>query len=258
MSPGGFSLQAVPFDNTWVKVLSTDSAQDAPVWKAAQSGTLSWNIVSQIRAAVFSEKLQAGQFLGSEATLSNQFGVSRMAARDALRTLEGLGIVEIRMGAKGGVWISQGNPDRLADALAIHLKLIGVTSGEVFDAQMAIETMAAELAAERRTDEDLAYLGGLIEQLISLKDDLDSFAGATMQFHEGIVQASHSRILLAEFHALMLVLQPVLLPSLTPVAAGRIIRRNEMLLAALQAGDGVAAARVMRERIAHQRATTRA
>lgn len=103
--------------------------------------------MAQIRAAVLNKEIVAGQFLGSEAALSEQFGVSRMAARDALRTLEGLGIVEIRMGSRGGVWVAQGNPDRLADAMAIHLKLIGVTSGEVFDAQMAIEEMAALLWA---------------------------------------------------------------------------------------------------------------
>lgn len=230
--------------------------QKTPVWKTVQSKTLSGNIVSQIRAAVFSEELKAGQFLGSEAALSDQFGVSRMAARDALRTLEGLGIVEIRMGAKGGVWIAPGNPDRLADAFAIHLKLIGVTPGEVFDAQMAIEVMAAELAAERRTDDELAYLGQLIQQLVSLKDDLSQFADVSMQFHEGIVQASHSRVLLAEFRALSQVLQLVLLPNLTPSAAVRIIRRHKMLHAALKEGDGKTAASIMRERISYQRSKT--
>ncbi len=236
--------------------MSIDSAQKIPVWKTVQNETLSWNIVSQIRAAVFSEELKAGQFLGSEAALSAQFGVSRMAARDALRTLEGLGIVEIRMGAKGGVWIAPGNPDRLADAFAIHMKLIGVTPGEVFDAQMAIEITAAELAAERRSDHDIDLLDGLIRQLSSLKGDLDRFAEISMQFHEGIVQASHSRILLAEFRALSHVLQVVLLPNLTPSAAVRIIRRNKMLLAALSARDGETAARVMRERLSYQRTKT--
>jgi len=236
--------------------LSTDSAQNPPIWKTVQNETLSWNIVSQIRTAVLSEQLKAGQFLGSEASLSNQFGVSRMAARDALRTLEGLGIVEIRMGAKGGVWIAQGDPDRLADAFAIHLKLIGVTPGEVFDAQMAIEVMAAELAAERRSDADLERLDTLIRKLSALKHELDGFADASMQVHEGIVEASQSRILLAEFRALRFVLRPVLQPNLTAAAAVRIIRQHQLMFDAIKARDGAGAASVMRERITYQRAKT--
>ncbi len=218
--------------------------------------TLSGGIVAQIRAAVMSREIEAGQFLGSEAALSEQFGVSRMAMRDALRTLEGLGIVEIRMGARGGVWVAQGNPDRLADALAVHLKLIGVTSGEVFDAQMAIEEMAAKLAAERREEADLARLNAVLAELSSLKSELNRFADASMRFHEGIVLASHSRILLAQFRALSIVLEPVLRPHLTPSSAVRIIRHHKMLLAAIEAGDGQEAARIMRERLTYQRTKT--
>lgn len=212
--------------------------------------------MAQIRAAVFDRKILAGQFLGSEAALSEQFGVSRMAARDALRTLEGLGIVEIRMGARGGVWVAQGNPERLADAMAIHLKLIDISSGEVFDAQMAIEETAARLAAERRGPEDLQHLHAVLAELSSLKSALDRFADTAMHFHEGIVRASHSRILLAQFHALSIVLEPVLRPNLTPSSAVRIVRHHKTLLEAIEAGDGAEAARLMRERLDYQRART--
>lgn len=227
-----------------------------PSWAAVPNATLSGGIVAQIRTAVLNREIVAGQFLGSEAALSEQFGVSRMAARDALRTLEGLGIVEIRMGARGGVWVAQGNPDRLADALAIHLKLIGITSGEVFDAQMAIEEMAARLAAERRDDTDLEHLRAVLAELSALKNELDRFADASMRFHEAIVRASHSRILLAQFHALSFVLEPVLRPNLTSASAVRIVRHHKMLLEAIEAGNGVEAARLMQERLAYQRART--
>ncbi|MBX6319905.1 FadR/GntR family transcriptional regulator [Pigmentiphaga sp.] len=225
-------------------------------WTAVPNETLSGGIVAQIRAAVLNKEIVAGQFLGSEAALSEQFGVSRMAARDALRTLEGLGIVEIRMGSRGGVWVAQGNPDRLADAMAIHLKLIGVTSGEVFDAQMAIEEMAAELAAERRNDADLERLRAVLAELSALKDELDRFADASMRFHEAIVQASHSRILLAQFRALSIVLRPVLRPNLTPASAVRIMRHHKRMLAAIESGDGAEASRLMRERLSYQRNKT--
>jgi len=236
--------------------LSTEKTIKPPLWEPVQNETLSGSIVTQIRNAVLSETLHAGQFLGSEAALAKQFGVSRMAARDALRTLEGLGIIEIRMGAKGGVWIAPGNPDHLGGALAIHLKLIGVTPSEVFDAQMALEITAAELAAQRRTDADVQQLRERLNELETSKNDLERFARVSMQFHDGLVKAAHSRILLVEFRALSHVLQPVLLPNLTADSAERIIQRHRMLLSAIEARDGASAASIMRERLTYQRDKT--
>ena len=85
------------------------------------------------------------------------------AARDALRTLEALGIVEIKMGKGGGARIARGNPRLFAEALAVQLDLTGVTPGEVMDAQRAIECLSAELAAENATEADIARLRQLIE-----------------------------------------------------------------------------------------------
>ena len=66
-----------------------------------RSGSLSSQIVSDVRDTLFGKKLKPGDFLGTENDLAQRYDVSRIVARDALRTLEALGIVEIRMG-KGG------------------------------------------------------------------------------------------------------------------------------------------------------------
>ena len=55
-----------------------------------------------------------------------RYGVSRIVARDALRTLEALGIAEIRMGKGGGARVARGNPRLFAEALAVQLDLTGV------------------------------------------------------------------------------------------------------------------------------------
>ena len=81
--------------------------------------------------------------------------------RDALRSLEAMGIVEIRMGAGGGARIAHGNSNRFADALAIQMALIGVETDDVLQVQGAIESLAAELAARNATPEDLRVRRGL-------------------------------------------------------------------------------------------------
>ena len=121
---------------------------------AFRSPTLSTQIVTQVRDALFAKELRPGDFLGTEKDLAERFGVSRIVARDALRTLEAQGIVEIKVGSGGGARIAQGNARLFAEALAVQLDLAGVTAAEIMDAQRAIECHAAELAAINATAED--------------------------------------------------------------------------------------------------------
>ena len=99
----------------------------ARIMFAGRSSSLSAQIVADVRDALFAKQLKPGDFLGTEKDLAARFGVSRIVARDALRTLEALGIVEIRMGKGGGARIAHGNPRLFAEALAVQLDLTGVT-----------------------------------------------------------------------------------------------------------------------------------
>src|SRR5689334_4819051 len=134
-----------------------------PKWRpTAPSGsaTLSSQIVAEVRQALFDKSLKPGDFLGTEKDIAARFGVSRIVARDAFRTLQALGVIEIKVGAGGGARIARGDPRLFADALAIQLGLAGVSAGEIVDAQRAIETLAAELAAENATLANLSRLKG--------------------------------------------------------------------------------------------------
>src|SRR5215204_3384038 len=128
------------------------------IFLAGRQASLSAQIVADTRHALIDKQLKPGDFLGTEKDLAARYGVSRIVARDALRTLEALGIVEIKMGKGGGARIASGNPQLFAEALAVQLDLTGVSAAEIMDAQRAIECLAAELAAENATDEDIARL----------------------------------------------------------------------------------------------------
>ena len=126
--------------------------------------TLSARIAAQVREALYDGRLTPGDALGTEKELAAAFGVSRMAARDAMKRLEAGGIIDIRVGAGGGARIARGNPRMLADALAVQLKLIGASVAEIMDAQRAVETMTAELAAIHATDHDYRQMETLLEE----------------------------------------------------------------------------------------------
>src|SRR6478752_657770 len=144
----------------------------ARIMFAGRSSSLSAQMVAQVRDDLFAKRLKPGEFLGTEKDLAARFGASRIVARDALRTLEALGIVEIRMGKGGGARIAQGNPRLFAEALAVQLDLTGVSAAEIMDAQRAIETLAAELAAQHATAEDIAKLRSLLAEAESEVGDL--------------------------------------------------------------------------------------
>src|SRR5499427_954657 len=148
----------------------------ARVMFAGRSSSLSAQIVTWVRDALFAKKLKPGDFLGTEKDLAARFGASRIVARDALRTLEALGIVEIRMGKGGGARIAQGNPRLFAEALAVQLDLTGVSAAEILDAQRAIECMAAELAALNATAADHARLRALLADAEAMLGDNEAFA----------------------------------------------------------------------------------
>lgn len=217
--------------------------------QSSRDGTLSWRIIGQIRAALFAGELKTGERLGGEIELARRYGVSRMAIRDALRSLEAAGIVEIRVGAKGGTFIAQGNPERFADALAVQLKLIGVTTAEIFDAQIAIEVTSTELAAQHADADDIALLRALLREQREHRQSKARFTALSMRFHETVVEASHNRALIAQFKALRFVLEPLYARRLTDEVAGHVIASNADLLAKIEARDAEGARALMHHRL---------
>ena len=209
----------------------------------------------QVRAALFSGELKAGDCLGTESSFAERFGVSRIAARDALRALVAMGVVEVRTGRRGGVWISQGNPVYLANALAIQLKLIGISALEMFDAQVALETHAAELAAQRATSDDIARLRALVSDLKRLVDQPDAFTAKSMDLHCALVDAAHSRALTVQFHGLRQLLEPAYRPHTTRQITAEAIEAHGKIIARIAARDAEGARRAVARRLAYIRAT---
>src|SRR5207237_634553 len=163
-----------------------------------RSVTMSSQIVAQVREALFAKELRPGDFLGTEKDLAERFAVRRIVARDALRTLEAQGVVEIKVGSGGGARIARGNARLFAEALAVQLDLAGVSVSEIMEAQRAIECLGAELAAVNSTAEDHARLRELIGDAARRIDDVPAFTRSSREFHLAVAQASHNRVLVVQ------------------------------------------------------------
>jgi len=216
---------------------------------AFRGPTLSARIVTRVREALFAKEMRPGDFLGTEKDLAERFGVSRIVARDALRTLEALGIVEIKVGAGGGARIARGNPRLFAEALAVQLDLTGVSVGEIMDTQRAIESLTAELAAINGTAADHARLNGINAQTERALDDVPAFTRLGREFHLAVAEASHNRVLVVQLISLQHVSWPQRNPTLTPAVARRILDVHQELASLIEMRDAAGARRAMDEHV---------
>ncbi|HXU41280.1 MAG TPA: FCD domain-containing protein [Burkholderiales bacterium] len=210
-----------------------------------RSATLASRIVADVREALFERRYRPGEFLGTEKDLAARHGVSRIVARDALRTLEALGIVDISRGAGGGARITRGNPQLFAEALAVQLELADIDREEIMTAQGAVEGLAAELAARHATPAQILSLAKLVDEAEALLDDLDAFTRASLQFHLGVAEASHNRVLHYQLISLQHVSWPTRNRTLNRALAKKILDAHRRLVALIEARDPVAARQFM-------------
>jgi GntR family transcriptional repressor for pyruvate dehydrogenase complex len=216
---------------------------------ARGAATLSSRIVDEVTEALHDKRLAPGDFLGTEKDIAERAGVSRIVARDALRTLQALGVVEIKVGAGGGARIAKGNPRLFAEALAVQLTLAGISVREMMDAQRAVETTAAELAAENATAEDIAALRESLAEHEATIADGAAYTRTCMRFHLAVAEASHNRVLVAQLLSLQHVSWPTQNKTLTAPVARHILDVHRELVDVIESRDAAAARRLMDDHV---------
>jgi len=150
------------------------------------------HVAARLRRAIWLGELIAGERLPSEREMAEGFEVSRLTIREALRVLQGEGLITIRRGNGGGSTITS----KQVTSAQRHNELVEARHRllEVHEVRLGIEPMAARLAAERATAEHIAQLEQKHSELID-SDDLASFRRADSAFHVAIAAASGNRLL---------------------------------------------------------------
>lgn len=149
-------------------------------------------VVEQIQEMILDGRLSRGDCLPSERTMSEQFVVSRNSVREAIRTLEILGIVESRQG--GGNFIAAGKTDCLFEPLSIMFKLNSGKFTDLLELRRSLEIEAASLAAQRITSENAGKLSALINELKQTDDEARCIE-LDKQFHLLIAEISGNPLL---------------------------------------------------------------
>lgn len=151
-------------------------------------------------AGVLVRRIAAGELSGgpgpSEQDVLQEFGVSRAVAREALKILATLDIIEIAQGRRV-VLRPAAEWDYLSPLLIDWLPQEQVREllVEVHATRLIIEPTVAAVAAKRLSNEDLAHLGTLLAAMSSSADDPDAYLKLDLDFHMEICRAARNRIL---------------------------------------------------------------
>lgn len=168
-----------------------------PEYKSLKKPLLSQEVKDAIQASINDATYQPGHKLPSERELVDQFQVSRVTIREALRNLQSAGLIEIRRGVNAGAYVSEPNSDPITENFTnlIHLGRIGFS--HLIDARLYIEPKASEIAAAHATAQDIDRLGHVLELAASQVATSRKTARLTnVSFHCEIAKITKNPIIL--------------------------------------------------------------
>lgn len=188
----------------------------------------------------------AGEKLPAERVLSEQLGVARETLRQALRVLEGSGLIEVRRGASGGAFVLP-KTGSVSSAL-VELRERRDDVLQTLEFRGIVESHAAALAAERRDASHLEELEALQEQLL-LARTLDEARRADTAFHAVVARASRNELLEQSIEDARVLMFGITDQTLFEFRTRASHHGHQQVLDAIRDGDAERAAESMRAHI---------
>jgi DNA-binding FadR family transcriptional regulator len=187
---------------------SSESPDPIELFNPVTLNRASQAIVDQIRELLLSGRLRPGERLPTERGLCERFGVSRVTVREALRILEAAGLVAIRVGARGGAYVTAPSRDLVGRDIEDYLWLSpSVSAAEVTETRLVLELGIVPMVCARATDEDIAALFEFCDVADATMACGDYTMEMSAEFHVRVARVAHNsaiEMLLRPFHGPML------------------------------------------------------
>ena len=150
-------------------------------------------IIGQVRDAILSGRLKPGNRLASEKELTEEFRVSKATLRESLRGLETMGLIEIRQGATGGIFITEVNSKTLMHSMMNFMHFQSVSIREITMLRYMLEPHIARMAAAKISDEEIEQLKTYV---VDEESDLDAGARKNASFHHYLSRVTNNSLLI--------------------------------------------------------------
>jgi GntR family transcriptional repressor for pyruvate dehydrogenase complex len=198
-------------------------------------------VAEQISQWIAENGLRAGDRLPPERELAVRLGVSRATLSQALVALEVVGVVAVRHG-DGTVLTDKAGSARITEAIRAHANRLP----EVIEARDALETKLAALAAQRRTDADLAAIEDALQQMERDIDAGGRGVDGDEQFHGAVTAAAYSPLLAQMMATIRQLIVETRIESLSQPGRPRdSLAGHRRIADAIRDGDPAAAADAM-------------
>jgi DNA-binding GntR family transcriptional regulator len=194
---------------------------------------LSEQIKEQVIEDIFHRKYKAGDRI-VESSMARELNVSQASVREALRSLIDMGFLEsepfkgitVRCFTSKDLW-------------------------EVYTVRIALETLAAQIAAQTISDNEIDDLEKIVDQMVmaSEKGDTKKRIRLNIEFHERIVDASENKLIRRLFDYMRFASWSIMTGNLTEMDPVFIAARHRILIDALRSHDSERVAKAMREHI---------
>jgi len=205
-------------------------------------------VAAQIQGLIASGALRPGDRLPPERELAAKFGVGRSSLRDAIRTLEVMGIVESRHGS--GTVVRDLSTDSLVVPLASVLAHKRGLVAELLDVRRMIEPALAARAATNATEEELSRLEDILRRQTEKVRRREQNIEEDSEFHYAIALAARNSVVLRVLDVLMDLLRESRARSLQVKGRPeRSLAGHRRILRAIKRRDGPAAEAAVRKHL---------
>jgi GntR family transcriptional repressor for pyruvate dehydrogenase complex len=213
-------------------------------------------VVEAIENQILTGALQVGDLLPAERMLSEQLQVSRAAVREAIRVLEGQGVLESNVGSghRAGTFIAAMPSEALSRFLRLHVALSNFDLEEVVQTRTILEVESVRLAAAEQDGDALAAMRDAVEDMDRPGVTREEFNDADTRFHIALAHGSGNRLFADMTQAIRESLRLPILKGFRAQAdwgavADTLRGQHRAILTAIEAGDVDGAGALMSEHI---------
>lgn len=169
---------------------------DAPLTPTARPPKAYEVVLRWVDERILDGRLTTGDTLPAERELARTLDVGRAAVREAVRTLEAQGVVRSAVGAgdAGGTIITAVPSGALGRLLRLHVALANFPLLDVLEVRVTLESLSVRLAAAHATQEHLATLRDLLEQMADPQIDRVTFNDCDTAFHVALAAAAGNHL----------------------------------------------------------------
>lgn len=207
-------------------------------------------VSEQLLAAIRNAGLAPGTRIPSERELGEQFGVSRTVIREAIRHLAAKGVLQVVSGA--GVHVADLGHESISESIELFLRQRGaIKTTDIHEVRESLELKTVEVAATRASDEQLAEIMDICEEMSMRLDEPEEASRLDVAFHRKIAEATGNELFLVLIDSLGDVLFTIRRKTLDNPGRGAVaLDAHRAIAVALQKRDAEAAIRAMRDHLA--------